>query len=110
MQVIPSGLVPSSLADSAHFTGRVWRTDYLEPVDPDRIAGARFLYEPGAGSFCHVHEQEQAIIAVYGTGIVAWQGLDAPRTLEVGDGWHVAPDVPHWHGVNCRPLPLHISQ
>ena len=109
MRVIPAGLASSSLADVAHFTGRVWRSDYLEPADPNHMAGARFLYEPGARSFWHVHEQEQAIIAIYGAGIVAWEGLAAPRTLEVGDWWHVAPNVPHWHGASPTSVFAHLA-
>ena len=98
MRVIPDRTVPASLADPAHFTGRVWRSDYIKPADPDHIAGSRFLYEPGARSFWHVHEHEQAIIAVYGNGVIAWEGLAAPITLQSGDWWHVEPGIPHWHG------------
>src|SRR5690349_17277104 len=109
MEIVPAGLIPSSLADPARFTGRVWRTDYLQPEDPDHMAGVRFLYEPGARSYWHVHEQEQAIIAVYGIGVVAWEGLDAPRTLEVGDWWHVEPNVPHWHGASPTSAFAHLA-
>jgi quercetin dioxygenase-like cupin family protein len=98
MRVIRDRTTVSSRADPAHFTGQVWRTDDIEPEDDERISGARFLYEPGAHSHWHIHEHEQAIIAVYGSGLVAWEGLPAPRPLEVGDWWHVEPGVPHWHG------------
>jgi quercetin dioxygenase-like cupin family protein len=98
MRVIPDRSSSSSLADPACFTGRVWRTDYVEPADGNALSGSRFLYEPGARSFWHVHEREQVIIAEFGTGIVSWDGLAAPHVLNAGDWWHVEPGVPHWHG------------
>jgi quercetin dioxygenase-like cupin family protein len=98
MRIIRDRATASSLADPAHFTGRVWRTNYIEPDDEDGMSGSRFLYEPGARSHWHIHEHEQAIVAVHGSGLVAWHGLDAPQQLAVGDWWHVEPGVPHWHG------------
>jgi quercetin dioxygenase-like cupin family protein len=98
MQVIRSSLLKANLADSAKFTGRVWRTDFLDAADDHSMAGLRMSYEPGARSFWHVHEQEQVIIAVFGSGIVSWEGHDAPELLAPGDWWHVTPGVPHWHG------------
>jgi 4-carboxymuconolactone decarboxylase len=109
MLVIPDGAAVSSLADPRHFTGRVWRTDYIQPTDLDRLAGSRFLYEPGARSHWHMHDQEQAIIAVYGRGLIAWDSLDAPLVLEVGDWWHVEPQVPHWHGADSRSAFAHLA-
>jgi quercetin dioxygenase-like cupin family protein len=109
MQVFPERLTSSSLADAANFTGRVWRTDYIQPADLDRMAGSRFLYEPGARSHWHVHEREQAIIGVYGSGVVAWEGLDAPISIGVGDWWHVEPGVPHWHGATTQSAFAHLA-
>ena len=77
--------------------------------DAEHLAGARFLYEPGARSYWHVHECEQAIIAAYGTGVVAWEGLDAPRVLRAGDWWHVEPGVPHWHGATTASAFAHLA-
>jgi quercetin dioxygenase-like cupin family protein len=94
---------------AAHFTGQVWRTDYIEPDHPEGISGSRFLYEPAARSHWHIHEQEQAIIAVYGSGLIAWEGLDAPQPLEVGDWWHVEPGVPHWHGAIPDSVFAHLA-
>jgi quercetin dioxygenase-like cupin family protein len=98
MRVIPERELAAALADHTMFTGRVWRTNYVTPADEDALAGTRFLYEPGARSHWHVHEREQVIIAVLGTGLVAWEGLAAPHLLGAGDWWHVEPGVPHWHG------------
>ena len=109
MRLIPDGSTASALADPAHFTGRVWRTDYIEPADDEGISGSRFLYEPGARSHWHIHEHEQAIIAVYGSGVVAWEGLGAPQSLEVGDWWHVQPGVPHWHGAVADSAFAHLA-
>jgi quercetin dioxygenase-like cupin family protein len=109
MRVIPEPSVSTSLADSAHFTGRVWRGDYIEPAGADRLAGTRFLYEPGARSHWHIHEREQAIIAVYGWGAVAWEGLDEPTALRAGDWWHVEPGVAHWHGASAASAFAHLA-
>ena len=42
MRVIPDRSVVTSLADAARFTGRVWRTDYIDPDDLEHLAGSRF--------------------------------------------------------------------
>ena len=109
MRLIPERSVESAPADAARFTGRVWRTTYVEPVDADALAGSRFLYEPGARSFWHIHEREQVIVGVFGTGVVSWEGLAAPRLLEAGDWWHVEPGVPHWHGATARTPFAHLA-
>ena len=102
MRVIPDRSVVTSLADPTRFTGRVWRTDYIDPDDLEHLAGSRFHYEPGARSYWHVHEHEQAIVGIFGSGIVAWEGLDRPVELGPGDWWHVEPGVPHWHGADAH--------
>src|SRR4051794_1043724 len=109
MRIVPDRSVASDLADPRHFTGRVWRTVYIDPIDLDHLAGSRFLYEPGARSHWHVHDQEQAIIAVYGSGLVSWEGLERPRTLAAGDWWHVEPGVPHWHGATPGSAFAHLA-
>ena len=93
----------------ATFTGGVWRTDFIVPGPDEGLAGSRFLYEPGARSFWHIHVQEQAIIAVLGSGIVAWEGSDGPQVLHVGDWWHVVPGVPHWHGATSDTSFAHLA-
>jgi quercetin dioxygenase-like cupin family protein len=98
MRVIPERSALSVPADPARFTGRVWRTDYVEPATEDALSGIRFLYEPGARSHWHVHEREQVIVGVLGAGLVFWEGLDAAHPLQAGDWWHVRPGIPHWHG------------
>lgn len=109
MRVIPERSLTSVLADHARFTGRVWRTDYVEPADDDALAGSRFLYEPGARSHWHVHEREQFIVAEFGVGVVSWEGLAAPHLLMPGDWWHVEPGVPHWHGATPDGLFAHLA-
>ena len=108
-------------AEPSHFTGTVWRTDFIRPdaVSPashgltgaprPSMAGSRFLYEPGARSYWHIHEQEQAIIAVHGVGLVAWEGLDEPALLQAGDWWHVHPGIPHWHGATTHTAFAHLA-
>jgi quercetin dioxygenase-like cupin family protein len=109
VKTIAGGSIAAELADAGRFTGRVWRTDYIEPESADRMSGLRFVYEPGARSFWHIHEREQAIIAVYGDGLVAWDGLEAPITLTAGDWWHVTPGVAHWHGATPHASFAHVA-
>jgi quercetin dioxygenase-like cupin family protein len=109
MRVIPDRSATTYLADPARFTGRVWRTDYIDPDDLEHLSGSRFHYEPGARSHWHVHAHEQAIVAVFGSGIVAWEGLDQPVALGPGDWWHVEPGVPHWHGATPSTAFAHLA-
>jgi quercetin dioxygenase-like cupin family protein len=109
MRIIHDRSTVTAAADPHCFTGRVWRTDYIEPPDRAHLSGLRLLYEPGARSFWHVHEEEQAIVAIFGHGLVAWEGLDSPMPLEPGDWWHVTPGVPHWHGATPTASFAHIA-
>jgi quercetin dioxygenase-like cupin family protein len=109
MRVIRNHLLPAAQADASKFTGRVWRTDVLAAADDHSLAGLQLSYEPGARSYWHVHEQEQVIIALFGTGLVCWAGLDAPELLRPGDWWHVTPDVPHWHGATPEGPFAHLA-
>jgi quercetin dioxygenase-like cupin family protein len=109
MRVMRNRSVPATPADAAMFTGRVWRTDFLDPADDHSLAGLCMSYEPGARSFWHVHEYEQVIVALFGTGIVCWEGLAAPELLTAGDWWHVTPGVPHWHGAAPHTTFAHLA-
>lgn len=93
----------------AHFTGGVWRTNYLAGDGPQGLAGARFLYGPGARSHWHIHEHEQAIIGEHGHGLVFWEGLDTALRLGSDDWWHVAPGVRHWHGATPDSVFSHLA-
>jgi quercetin dioxygenase-like cupin family protein len=109
MQVIHDHQTITTLAESANFTGHVWRTDYLSPDDPQSLAGVRLQYEPGARSFWHVHDREQAIIVIAGHGLVSWEGLEVPHLLGPGDWWEVSPGVPHWHGATPGTPFAHVA-
>ncbi|UQX89322.1 cupin domain-containing protein [Jatrophihabitans telluris] len=109
MRIIHGSGMSTIMASPANFTGRVWRTDYLQPPDLDHLAGSKFLYEPGARSFWHMHEREQAIVGVYGNGLVSWEGLQVPAELRAGDWWHVEPGVPHWHGASPTSAFAHLA-
>jgi quercetin dioxygenase-like cupin family protein len=109
MRITPDRSAATAPADASKFTGSVWRADYITPADADGLAGSRFLYGPGSRSFWHIHEHEQAIIAVFGSGLVSWQGLAVPQPLGAGDWWHVAPGVPHWHGATADSAFAHLA-
>jgi quercetin dioxygenase-like cupin family protein len=109
MKVIHDGSTVSKPADPTRFTGRVWRTEFIVPVEEERLAGLRFDYEPAARSHWHIHQCEQAIVVVHGHGLVAWQGLASPVELAVGDWWHVQPEIPHWHGATPNAPFAHLA-
>jgi quercetin dioxygenase-like cupin family protein len=96
-------------AEAAKFTGRVWRTDFLNPGDDHSLAGIAMSYEPGSRSFWHVHDHEQVIVVLFGNGMVCWEGLGAPELLSAGDWWHETPGVPHWHGASPDTTFAHLA-
>jgi quercetin dioxygenase-like cupin family protein len=109
MRVIHDRSTTTRRAESTGFTGRVWRTDYLTPAGPEDLRGARFEYEPGARSFWHLHDREQAIIVVGGHGLVAWEGDEGAHLLGPGDWWGVSAEVPHWHGATPSGTFAHLA-
>ena len=98
MKVTRDAETPAAPADAQQFAGQVTRKTFISADDSDGMSGLRFDYAPGAHSHWHIHEQEQAIVAVEGRGLVAWEGRDAPIELAPGDWWHVSAGVRHWHG------------
>jgi quercetin dioxygenase-like cupin family protein len=109
MEVIRDGDRAAVRADPDQFTGSVWRTVFIAPPDREHLSGLRFDYAPGARSFWHVHECEQAIVAVHGRGVVAWEGMTRPFLLTPGDWWHVEPGVAHWHGATPSTAFAHLA-
>lgn len=108
MELIPERSTTTEPAGS-HFTGGVWRTNYLAGDGPQGLAGARFLYAPGGRSHWHIHEHEQAIIGVHGHGLVFWEGLEHAHRLGSDDWWHVEPGVRHWHGATPDSVFSHLA-
>lgn len=98
MRVIRDDDVVSAAADPQKFSGQVWRTDVIVPAAAGAMAGLRFVYAPGARSHWHIHEEEQAIVALLGHGLAGWAGREGTVSLTAGDWWHVTPGIPHWHG------------
>jgi quercetin dioxygenase-like cupin family protein len=109
MRIVADESVQSSRADLACSPGEcgVPTTSAQQVLSGGRAL--RFLYEPGARSFWHVHECDQAIVGVYGEGLVAWEGLGPPLALRPGDWWHVEPGVPHWHGATAGASFAHLA-
>ncbi len=97
-RVVAQDSVEVEPADKGRFTGDVSRSDVLPRRQPAGLQGNVFSYAPGARSHWHVHEGEQALVVVSGTGLVQWAGLETPRRVRAGDWVHVTPGVPHWHG------------
>jgi quercetin dioxygenase-like cupin family protein len=109
MRIMRHRAIEAEAAEGSKFTGRVWRTDFLDAPHDHSLAGLCMSYEPGARSFWHVHDQEQVIVVLFGTGLVCWEGLDAPELLTAGDWWHVTPGTPHWHGAAPHAVFAHLA-
>lgn len=75
----------SVAADPECFTGSVWSTVHLPRLGADGLIGHRFSYAPGARSYWHVHDGDQALVVVGGRGLAHWTGLDAARARLPGD-------------------------
>ncbi len=107
--VVAQDSVEQEPADPDRFIGAVTRADVLERRRPGGLAGNVFSYRPGARSNWHVHEGEQALVVVDGEGLVQWEGLEAPRRVQVGDWVHVVPGVAHWHGATPDSAFTHLA-
>jgi quercetin dioxygenase-like cupin family protein len=108
MKVAPESATSTRPAGE-HFSGPVWRTDFIERDHGGELTGQRFSYGPGARSFWHVHTDEQALIVVEGRGLIAWEGLEEPQEIGPGDWVYVSPGVPHWHGANNSNVFVHLA-
>jgi quercetin dioxygenase-like cupin family protein len=82
---------------TARFDGDVWQAEPIIPSAPDGLRGDIFVYSPGVRSHWHIHTGEQALIVLYGRGLIQWEGGEVVA-VQAGDWVHVTPGVPHWHG------------
>jgi quercetin dioxygenase-like cupin family protein len=108
MRVVRESEGAATPAAPENFAGEVMRTSFIESVDGG-LSALRFSYAPGSRSHWHVHDEEQALLAVEGRGLVAWEGGEGPRTLEPGDWVYVEPGVPHWHGATPDSAFAHLA-
>lgn len=108
MDIVRAADITSRATDRATFTSQVWRADVLT-TDGDGLRSNRFVYAPGHRSNWHIHEGEQALIVLDGTGVVQWEGIDAAYVLRSGDWVHVTPGVPHWHGAVPTDIFSHLA-
>lgn len=109
MEFIPGDILTSRAGESACFTGRVWRTQAVGHGTSSGMRASRFVYEPGARSAWHTHEDEQVLVVEVGCGVVGIWGESEGRRVVAGDWVHVAPGEKHWHGAQPDSTLVHLA-
>lgn len=108
MKIIPAGSVPSRLAKSDWFTGRVWQDPVIEAPDPARVRALRVTFEPGARTAWHTHPLGQTLHVTTGVGLVGLRG-EAPKVIRAGDTVWIPPREEHWHGAGPETMMTHLA-
>lgn len=89
------------------FTPGVWHEEIVEAQTEKGLRMHRFSYEPGARSYWHEHEGEQAIVVLAGSGRVGKENEEVE--LRPGDVVYIAPGEKHWHGASPDRLFVHLA-
>lgn len=106
--VTPASEIPSVLAGSEHFTGRVRMESLFSPAGTFTAYGASVTFEPGARTHWHIHHAAQVLIVTSGAGYVGEWGKP-PTALRAGDVVFCPPGVKHWHGAGPKTAMTHIA-
>jgi quercetin dioxygenase-like cupin family protein len=107
MRLVHAADLQHEPAGTARFAGEAWQANAVGADDGD-LRGNVFSYAPGARSHWHIHTGEQALVVLYGRGLVQWEGGEVV-SVEAGDWLHVTPGVPHWHGARSDAPFAHIA-
>jgi len=108
MKIITCGSVPTKIAPSDYFTGRVLQTPIIEAEDPARLRALLVSFEPGARTAWHTHPLGQTLHVVSGAGRVqTWGGPN--QEIKAGDTIWFAPGEKHWHGAGPDTAMAHIA-
>lgn len=107
--VVQENTVDRKIGGMDRFAGEVVAQDVLPVITEGGLRGSRFEYAPGSRSHWHVHTGEQALVVVFGEGLVQWDGLEEPILVRAGDWVHVLPGVPHWHGATDDSEFVHLA-
>jgi quercetin dioxygenase-like cupin family protein len=108
MKLIRSSDVEPRRGAEGKFTPGVWHEEIVEAQVGGGMRLHRFSYDPGARSYWHEHEGEQAVLVLAGSGRI---GKEGEPVLEVGPGdvVYVAPGEKHWHGASPDRLFVHLA-
>lgn len=108
MKIIPSGSVPTSVANDDYFTGRVLQTPMIEAEAPARLRAVLVSFEPGARTAWHTHPLGQTLHVVSGAGRVQVWGQQV-QEIRAGDTVWFPPGEKHWHGAGPKTAMVHIA-
>ncbi|MGB3387983.1 MAG: cupin domain-containing protein [Pseudaminobacter sp.] len=108
MKIIPSGSVPTSVANDDYFTGRVLQTPMIEAEAPARLRAVLVSFEPGARTAWHTHPLGQTLHVVSGAGRVQVWGQQV-QEIRAGDTVWFPPGEKHWHGAGPKTAMTHIA-
>lgn len=99
---------PSRLGTGT-FTGRVMLDPLLGADDGRReVRVNSVVFEPGARTFWHSHDDGQLLVVSSGRGVV--ENRDGGRhAIEVGDTVWAQPGEEHWHGAAPDSLLVHTA-
>ncbi len=89
--------VPSVVAPTSTFTGRVMQDAQLDDGDEGRVRVLSVIFEPGARTYWHSHAAGQTLLVASGQGMVETRDGDR-RVVRAGDVVWAPPGEVHWHG------------
>src|SRR5690348_698628 len=108
MEIKRAGAQPSTKGPSDWFTGTVRIDPLFAAKAPARAASAAVTFEPGARTAWHTHPLGQALIVLFGRGLVQRDGGPIEE-IRPGDVVWFAPNEKHWHGAAATTAMSHVA-
>ncbi|MDF1726600.1 MAG: cupin domain-containing protein [Sulfitobacter sp.] len=108
MIIHPAGSRPSSVPDSAYFSGDVRMNPLISSPEPARLRAIEVTFQPTARTNWHTHPYGQTLIVTSGQGRAQTEG-EPVQTLRPGDVVWFAPGERHWHGAAPEVAMTHIA-
>ena len=108
MDIRRAGTKPSMKGPADWFTGTVRIDALFDANAPARAAGAAVTFEPGARTAWHTHPLGQALVVLFGRGLVQREGGPVEE-IRPGDVIQFAPGEKHWHGASPETAMQHIA-
>lgn len=106
MKVVSSRDAQTRRGPEDRFTGNVWMD--VTSIPKPGAGLFRVLFEPGARTNWHTHEEGQILYVVTGMGRVQKEGEGALE-IQPDDIVHIAPGEKHWHGAAPDTFMVHIA-
>ena len=108
MHFVAEHEIISQPPEPGSFSPGVFQAQILTARRDQGMRASRFSYEPGARSFWHTHDGEQALYVITGRGVLGREG-EEPHYLEPGAWVHVEPGERHWHGAVADNVFAHLA-